>query len=172
MNIKSSRAYIFLILIGLLILAYTLHDARKNGPAYNVNAVLEKEINEWIQTAKWADRKPLATVAGIQWDWVCRSGLMGDGLDVARRALREHGIDFSEFSISDHSFFDEEYGLTFISVQNNLLVTTPLLISAPYHINAPVNAQQNPIDCVPAAAFSLTGINKGKLNTISIVPNP
>lgn len=105
-----------------------LNQRLVNDPAHLARSAVSAELADWFASSKAPEKKSLATVGNVSWDWVCFPGYYTDGLHTAQKGLLQRGKSFSGdgFDNADEYFYDAENGLTFISFQQKLLITVPV----------------------------------------------
>jgi hypothetical protein len=96
-----------------------------------IKAAIQKDLRDLI--GRGPDKQPLdiSNIAGIQWSYICIPADYSTGLKASMLGLQSRGFDFSNFSSADETFLDSENGLTFIDLNQKILIT----VLVPLYIN-------------------------------------
>lgn len=150
----------------LIILAFTIMfwgiDTYKNGSAYKLQRIIQKEINAIVQDNKEIS---LETIGGVQWDYICFASYeakgidVADGIDVVQYGLNKHTLDFPDYAVANENYNelspDWLYGLVFVSNSEQMLVAISL--------DKVFSASSTEDTCSKASSAQL--INEGKTAT-------
>lgn len=104
-------------LFSLVVLVWLFHE---DTLADKIQHKAFIELDQAMRSANLGERIPLANIAGIDWDVVCRVSTYMGGKDVLRQY---YDFDFAEFDSADVMPMDAEDGLVFVDFDQKILVT-------------------------------------------------